>query len=164
MDSATQRDPTHELHDKLVRYWHDVDFNWGRNAGGYYTDDAVFEGAGFAYNGRAEIEQFYAYRRERGPRVVLHAVANFICDFENDTRASAAWVCTLYGHDGEAPQPSAPPINVSLVRDVYVRERGVWLVRRRTWSTLFEGGAPVTKLSREDMQQRRAEQDAGKPR
>ena len=67
----------------------------------------------------------------------------------------------LYAHDGEAPQPTAPPINVSLVRDDYVLERGEWLVKRRSWSTLFEGGAPVTKLSREAMEQRRDGQNAG---
>lgn len=139
-----------------------MDFNWGRNAGGYYTEDAVFEGAGFAYNGRAEIEEFYAFRRERGPRVVLHAVINFDCTFEGESRASAAWVCMLYAHDGEPPQASAPPINVSLVRDECVREGGEWLVKRRSWSTLFQGGAPVTKLSRDAMDQRRAEEPAGK--
>jgi len=157
MDAATERDTRLDLHAKLVRYWHDVDFNWGRNAGGYYCDDAVFEGEGFAYRGRAEIEEFYGYRRERGPRVVLHAVVNFTCDFASDTRANAAWVCMLYGHDGEAPQPSAPPIMVSLVRDVYVLERGEWLVQRRTWSTLFQGGVPVTKLSPDAMQRRRTD-------
>ncbi len=119
----------------------------------------MFEGNGFAYNGRAEIEEFYAYRRDRGPRVVLHAVVNFSCTFESDTRANAAWVCMLYGHDGEAPQPTAPPINISLVRDEYVLERGEWLVKRRSWSTLFEGGVPVTKLSREAMEKRRADAD-----
>jgi hypothetical protein len=156
MDAAAERDTRLHLHDKLVRYWHDVDFNQALNAGGYYTNEAVFEGPGFAYHGRAEIEEFYAFRRDRGPRVVLHAVVNFTCDFEDDTRANAAWVCMLYAHDGEPPQPTAPPINVSLVRDVYVRERGEWLVERRTWSALFEGGAPVTKLSPDDMRRRRA--------
>jgi hypothetical protein len=156
MDAAAERDTRLDLHDKLVRYWHDVDFNWGRNAGAYYTADAIFEGPGFAYKGRAEIEEFYAFRRDRGPRVVLHAVVKFDCTFASDTRAEGAWVCVLYAHDGQAPQPAAPPINVSLVRDVYVRERGEWLVQRRTWSALFEGGAPVTKLSQGDVQQRRA--------
>jgi hypothetical protein len=162
MDAATERDTRLDLHDKLVRYWHDVDFNGGRNAGSYYTDDAVFEGEGFAYRGRAEIEEFYAFRRDRGPRVVLHAVLNFSCTFDSDARASSAWVCLLHAHDGDAPQVSAPPINVSLVRDVYVREDGEWRVERRSWSTLFQGGAPVTKLSRDALEQRRAEQQAGK--
>ena len=163
MDTATERDTLHDLQQKLVRYWHDVDFNSGCNAGGYYTEDAVFEGEGFTYTGRGEIEEFYAFRRDRGPRVVLHAVINFSCTFDGDTCANAAWVCMLYAHDGDAPQASAPPINVSLVRDVYVREHGDWLVKRRSWSTLFQGGAPVTKLSRDAMEQRRAEQHADKP-
>jgi hypothetical protein len=155
MDAATQRATVHDLNQKLIRYWHDVDFNWGRNAGAYYCEHAVFEGPGFSYDGRAEIEQFYAYRRDRGPRVVLHAVTNFNGTLESDARATAAWVCLLYAHDGEAPQPSAPPINISLVRDVYVREREEWLVERRSWSTLFEGGAPVTKLARDELERRR---------
>jgi hypothetical protein len=45
---------------------------------------------------------------------------------------------------------------------VYVREGGDWLVKRRTWSTLFQGGAPVTKLTRGELEQRRAKQNAGK--
>jgi hypothetical protein len=156
MDDALQRDLRLELHDKLVRYWHDVDFNAARNAGAYYCADAVFEGKDFTYNGRAEIEEFYAYRRERGPRVVLHAVTNFSCTFDDDSRAAAAWVCMLHAHDGEPPQASAPPIDISLVRDVYVRERGEWLVKRRSWSSLFRGGAPVTKLTAEELAKRRA--------
>ena len=154
MDATTERATIADLQRKLVRYWHDVDFNWGRNAGVYYCADAVFEGPGFSYEGRAQIEEFYAYRRDRGPRVVLHAVVNFDCTFANDTRADGAWVCMLYAHDGEPPQPSAPPINVSLVRDVYVLEAGEWLVKRRTWSALFQGGAPATVLSRAALEQR----------
>jgi hypothetical protein len=161
VDAATRRDTVHDLHEKLVRYWHDVDFNSAREAGGYYCADAVFEGEGFAYKGRAEIEEFYAYRRDRGPRVVLHAVVNFSCTLQNAARANAAWVCMLYAHDGEAPQPTAPPINVSLVRDLYVLEQGEWLVKRRSWSTLFEGGVPVTKLSRDALLKRRAERRGG---
>jgi hypothetical protein len=88
---------------------------------------------------------------------VLHAVVNFTCTFESDARANAAWVCVLYAHDGEAPQATAPPINVSLVRDVYVLEHGEWLVQRRTWSTMFQGGAAVTKLTRDALDQRRAD-------
>lgn len=165
MDTARERDTLHDLHQKLVRYWHDVDFNSGRSAGSYYAEDAVFEGEGFAYAGRAEIEEFYAFRRDRGPRVVLHAVINFSGAFESATRPTATWVCMLYAHDGEPPQASAPPINVSLVRDVYVHvhEGGEWLVKRRTWSTLFQGGAPVTKLSRDAMAQRRSDRPADKP-
>ena len=69
IDPATRRDTVHDLHEKLVRYWHDVDFNSARSAGGYYCADAVFEGNGFAYTGRAEIEEVDGTEekaRERG--------------------------------------------------------------------------------------------------
>ena len=33
-----------ELQAILLEYWHDIDTNWGRNAGTYYTDNAEFIG------------------------------------------------------------------------------------------------------------------------
>lgn len=156
MDDAARRDTARDLHDKLIRYWHDVDFNWGRNAARYYTEDAIFEGENTHYSGRKEIEEFYAFRRDRGPRVVLHAVVNYICDFASDTEATCEWVCLLHAHDGERPQDAAPPINISLVTDKLVLQHGAWLVKRRTWLPLFQGGVPGTNLSRSEMEQRLA--------
>ena len=147
------------LHQKLVRYWHDVDFNWGRNAASYYTEDGVFDG-GNVYNGREEIEEFYAYRRDRGARVALHVVANFLCDADSDDHATATWVCMLYAHDGEAPQVTAPPINVSKVTDEYVKVNGEWLCKHRKWKTLFKGGTAATILSPEEMAKRKAAKTA----
>lgn len=154
MDKVERQTAARELHDKLIAYWHDVDFNWGRNAGAYYTEDGIFDGATFSYNGRQQIEEFYAFRRDRGPRVVLHAVINFHCTFESDTLAHGDWVCVLWAHDGEPPQESAPPISTSLIKDTYVLQDGEWLVKRRTWHTLFKGGVEVTILKPEDMAKR----------
>ncbi len=47
-----------ELSLQLTEYWHDVDTNWGRGVGAYYTEDAVFHGQYASYEGRAKIEQF----------------------------------------------------------------------------------------------------------
>jgi hypothetical protein len=158
MTPAEQRDAIADLHNKLVAYWHDVDFNWGRNAGSYYTEDAIFEtiGSPHSYHSRAEIEAFYAFRRDRGARVNIHAVVNFTCAFEEDT-VLGSWICVLYAHDGEAPQPSAPPIVTALVKDIYVRQDGDWLVARRTWHILFRGGVPGTLASREEIEKRLAD-------
>ena len=61
MDAAKKREIAFDLHNKLVAYWHDVDFNWGLNAASYYTEDGVFESGGVApYTGRGEIEEFSA--------------------------------------------------------------------------------------------------------
>jgi len=155
MTPAEQRDAIADLHNKLIAYWHDVDFNWGRNAGSYYTEDAIFETAGSpnAYRGRAEIEAFYGFRQDRGPRVNVHAVVNFTCAFEGE-QVLGSWICVLYAHDGEAPQPSAPPIVTALVKDIYVRQDGTWLVARRTWHILFRGGVPGTSAPREEIEKR----------
>jgi len=154
MDKAKQQIIARELHDKVIAYWHDVDFNWGRNAGAHYTEDGVFDGSTFSYNGRSQIEEFYAFRRDRGPRVVFHAVINFHCTVESETAARADWVCVLWAHDGEAPQVSAPPISTSLIKDVYVRQDGEWLCKHRTWHTLFKGGVEATILTPEAMAKR----------
>ena len=43
MDKVERQAIARELHDKVIAYWHDVDFNWGRNAGEYYTEDGIFD-------------------------------------------------------------------------------------------------------------------------
>ncbi len=66
-----------ELQVLLADYWHDVDANWGRNAGTYYTQDADFVGEAATYSGRAKIQEFYTWRVSQGPRLAVHAVNNF---------------------------------------------------------------------------------------
>lgn len=161
MNDKQKREVARDLYDKLIAYWHEVDFNWGRNAGEYYMEDAVFEGGNgsFAYNGVSEIREFYKWREERGARVSVHAINNFHCEFESDTLATASWICMLYAHDGEAPQASEPPIGIQKVVDQYVlADNGLWLCQRRTWHSLFAGGVPGTGLTPQQMAERRAGQ------
>ncbi|MBX3564153.1 MAG: nuclear transport factor 2 family protein [Sphingomonas sp.] len=156
MSPAEKRDVIADLHHKLVAYWHDVDFNWGRNAAEYYTEDAIFEirNGSNPYHGRAEIRAFYTYRHDRGPRVVVHAISNFLCDFEDDARVRSSWICMIYAHDGEPPQVSAPPIAISRVDDILVLQDDDWLIERRTWNPLFRGGVKSTHASAEDIAKR----------
>jgi SnoaL-like protein len=134
-----------ELHRQLMDYWHDVDTNWGRDAGKYYTDDALFEGPEASYRGRAKIQQFYKWREDRGSRVVVHAVSNFRVEFHSDTEATSTWYMQLYAADGKKILPTHPPITVSLVTDKCVRQsNGKWLYSGRRFETWFQGGAPPT--------------------
>ncbi|MGZ3365722.1 MAG: nuclear transport factor 2 family protein [Caulobacteraceae bacterium] len=144
MDMSRRIAVRQELETLLYDYWHDIDTNWGRNAGGYYTEDAVFQGETASYEGRAKIEQFYAWRVAQGARVAVHAVNNFRVDLTGEREAKATWYCLLYAHNGERPQATHPPITISLVTDAYVQaEDGRWLCRHRKWETLFQGGAPA---------------------
>jgi hypothetical protein len=136
---------TVELQAQLSEYWHDVDTNWGRNAGSYYADDAVFEGPEASYRGRAKIQEFYKWRETRGKRLAVHAVSNFRVAFESDTRATSTWYLLLYAADGVPVLPTHPPIQIALVTDTCVREPGgAWKYSYRKFEAWFQGGTPPT--------------------
>lgn len=152
MDLATKSAIGRHIEEKLMAYWHDVDFNWGVNAAKHYTEDGIFDGANIRYVGREQIAAFYTWRKTRGERTNVHLVNNFFCTFESDTKANVHWLGVLYAHDGAAPQPSAPPIAITLVKDIFVKdEAGEWLCAHRNWNSLFQGGIPTTKMSPEQM-------------
>ncbi len=133
-----------ELAAMLADYWHDVDTNWGRTAGDYYTDDAAFIGEAATYAGKVKIQEFYAWRVAQGPRLAVHAINNFRVESLEGDRARATWYCLLYAANGEPILLSNPPITISLVTDDYIRSTdGAWLCQRRQWKTLFQGGAPA---------------------
>ena len=133
-----------ELQALLADYWHDIDANWGRNAGSYYTADAEFVGEAATYSGRAKIQEFYAWRVQQGPRLAVHAVNNFRVESAAADHARATWYLLLYAANGEPVLPTHPPITISRVTDDYERGAdGGWLCRRRHFKTLFQGGAPA---------------------
>ncbi len=133
-----------ELQVLLADYWHDVDANWGRNAGTYYTEDAAFVGEAATYSGRAKIQEFYTWRVSQGPRLAVHAVNNFRIEAAEATCVKATWYLLLYAANGEPILPTHPPITISLVTDDYVPgPDGTWLCKRRQFKTLFQGGTPA---------------------
>ena len=79
-----------QLHALLSDYWYDVDTNWGRNAGDFYTDDAVFETKTTSYRGKAKIREFYQWRVDRGPRIAIHCHTNFRVVFHDDRPSACA--------------------------------------------------------------------------
>lgn len=155
MDMATRSAIGRHIEEKLMAYWHDVDFHWGEQAAGHYTEDGIFDGKSVRYVGREQIAAFYAWRKSRGDRTNVHLVNNFFCTLESETKANVNWICLLYARDGAAPQPSAPPIAITLVKDVFVLDpaSGEWLCAHRNWNSLFEGDVPTTRMSEEQMKQ-----------
>lgn len=136
---------TQELHALLIDYWHDVDTNWGRNAADCYTADAVFETPRLAYRDREQIRAFYQYRVNRGPRIAVHSVTNFRIETIEPAEIICTWYLFLYAADGEPVLPTHPPIQISFMKDRYVRdEQGRWLVAHRRFEPWFEGGTPTT--------------------
>ena len=139
-----------ELEMLLNDYWYDVDTNWGRNAGDYYTDDAIFESTRASYHGKKKIQQFYQFRLDRGPRVAIHQVTNFRVTLTSADEATCHWYLTLYAMDGTPILPTNPPIQVAMMIDHCVKIDGRWLVKHRKFETWFEGGVPTTNPNLDD--------------
>ena len=135
---------------QLADYWHEIDFNGGREASGYYTEDAVFQGQFASYEGVAKIQQFYDWRRERGARLSVHSFTNFRAWFTGPDAAEATNFLFLYAADGERVLPTHPPITISLATDRYVLRDGRWLCTYRRFEHLFEGDTPVTNPNLDD--------------
>ena len=134
-----------ELSLLLAEYWHEIDFNGGREASSYYTDDAEFHGQFASYYGKAKIQEFYDWRVKQGPRLSVHSFTNFRAYFTGPDTAEATNFLFLYAKYGERVLPSHPPITISIATDRFKRAPdGRWLCTYRRFEHLFEGDTPVT--------------------
>lgn len=133
-----------EIEDRLLDYWREIDENAGRNAGSFWTEDAVWETPARTFNGRTEIQSFFDWRLERGDRLALHVVANLKTTVESATRASSRWYLLLFAADGVPVQPSKPPAQITAVEDQWSRSGdGTWLCAHRRFKLLFDSGGAL---------------------
>jgi SnoaL-like domain len=99
----------HALYVLEVRYWYDVDFNEGRNAHAFYTSDGVFAVGDNEFRGRDRIQQFYAWRGQRGLttvrslRTTRHLISNFWLEQAGDREARAFGAISFYEASGRPP-------------------------------------------------------------
>jgi hypothetical protein len=135
---------------QLAEYWHEIDFNGGKDASSYYVPEAEFHGQFASYFGVEKIQQFYDWRREQGPRLSVHGFTNFRAWFTGPDSAEATNFLFLYAANGVKVLPTHPPITISLVTDRYLRREGRWLCTYRRFEHLFEGGAPITNPDLDD--------------
>lgn len=126
-----------ELMSVLIGLWHDIDHNGGGAAATFFTPDAELRFSDAAFRGTAEIEQVYAGRMARGPRVSRHIVTNLHLLEVGVTRVRAISTLLLFGEDGEAPRPMTSPTLVGDVRDEFEFRDGRWLIRSRWIQNLF---------------------------
>ena len=133
-----------ELALHLADYWHEIDFNGGKDANEYYTPDAEFHGQFSSYIGRDKIQEFYDWRRDRGARLSVHSFTNFRARFTGKDSAEATNFLMLYARDGMRPLPSHEPVTISLATDRFKLVDGRWLCTYRRFEHLFESDVPVT--------------------
>ena len=144
MDPVQKLVIAQEIHDRLLDYWREVDENGGRQAGSYWTEDAIWEAPARTFKGRAEIQSFFDWRLTRGDRLAFHMVANLKTIVESETRASSTWYLVLYAADGKPIQPSSAPTQIAAIEDRWSRSGDApWLCARRKFTVLFESGGAL---------------------
>lgn len=141
MPSTERFNIVRELELMLADFWFDVDTNYGRRAGEFYTEDGVFVTSSQTYRGREMIQAFYKFREDQGPRTAAHTFTNFRVNIESPTRATTRWYLILYAHNGEPILAAAPPIQIGLSTDICEKGLdGVWRYKHRKFETWFKGG------------------------
>jgi len=137
---------TQVLYQNMIDYWYEVDMKGGAGVSQMYVEDGIFHGGpGKPLVGRAAIEQFYSWRKDRGERLSRHVITNFRAEFSDATHATTCCVMMLYAADGRPVLPSAPPIIITDLIDRCVKcEDGQWRYIERNFIPLFMGGAAPT--------------------
>jgi len=92
----------HALYQLEVKYWHDVDYNGGSSAHELYCDDGLLSVGGKEFKGRHTIKTFYEWRRIRG-ETARHVIANVVVRAQDERRATASGLITIYRARGTAP-------------------------------------------------------------
>ncbi len=118
----------------MIDYWHEVDFNAGRQAHEHFTLDADFTASsGTRYEGRPAIRQFYETLLGSVDAKLRHAVSNLRVVPDGPDRACAQSLLFFHSMAGTIAGPSAPPKLIADVIDICVREAdGVWRYASRT--------------------------------
>ena len=136
---------TQVLYGNMVDYWYEVDMKGGAGVSEMYLEDGIFNGGGKPLVGRAAIEQFYTWRKDRGERTSRHVITNFRADFTDARHATTCCVMMLLAADGKPVLPAAPPIMTADLIDRCVKdEDGIWRYIERNFVPLFMGGSAPT--------------------
>jgi hypothetical protein len=137
----------HALYSLEARYWYDVDYNDGSNAHAFYAPDAVFAVGDNAFRGREQIQQFYAWRSQRGLatvrslRTTRHLISNFWVESASPREAKAFGVISFHEASGRAPvNESKPPILVADIVNVCTLDDGdEWRFKSHLLRPVFMG-------------------------
>ena len=135
----------HALHDLEARYWHDVDFNCGRNAHEFYRPDGVMVVGHNRFEGRNKIREFYQWRERQtvtavsSVKTMRHLISNLFIESSSECRATALGIISFYGASARPPvTQSKPPMLVAdLVSDWESEGDGRWLLQSHVIRPVF---------------------------
>jgi hypothetical protein len=135
----------HALHDLEVRYWHDVDFNCGRNAHEFYRADGLMVVGHNRFEGRDKIREFYQWRERQtttavsSVKTMRHLLSNLFVESSSERRATVLGIISFYGASARPPvTQSKPPMLVADLISEWVSEGDDgWLFQSHTIRPVF---------------------------
>ncbi|WP_406033184.1 nuclear transport factor 2 family protein [Nocardioides sp. NBC_00163] len=130
-------DTTQDVRDLIINTWWNVDHEAAVGGERYFTPDGVCQMPAITMTGREEIAAGYAKRQAAGARLSRHLVTNLVVQHQDDLRARARYVLTLYAGRGRQPGVLTEPQAVVDVVDECVRDDGRWLIEYRLLTSVF---------------------------
>jgi SnoaL-like domain len=115
----------------VTSVWLDVDHSDGSGVSAHFTPDATLTFLAHTVRGRPRIDELYARRAARGPRVTRHVMTNLYVRSATETTAEVLSTLCLFAEDGEPPRPSTTPAMVGDVVDHFERHDRRWLISSR---------------------------------
>jgi 2-keto-3-deoxy-L-rhamnonate aldolase RhmA len=143
--SRASRELREELAQLVTGLWYEIDHRDGAGASAYFSADAELRFENATFRGTAAIDDVYAARAARGPRVSRHVVTSLHVTEAGEGRARATSTLILYAEDGTPPRPTTTPALVADVHDTFEHHDGRWLILSRHIQHLFI--APATVLA-----------------
>lgn len=137
----------HALYALEARYWHDVDFNDGRNAHEFYVDDCLFRVGDNEFCGQDKIRDFYLWRKQRGLatvrtlRTTRHLISNFLAESSGEREARAFGVISFFEASGRPPVMAAnPPILIADIENICLKgDDDRWRFKAHVLRPVFMG-------------------------
>jgi len=101
------------LNQLIAEYWAEVDENGGEQAHEFYLPDGLYTIGNNRFEGRQQIEAFYA-RRRYSSIVTRHLISNLRVFGKDQQHARMLGLMSLYRADGKSPfQGARPPAMIA---------------------------------------------------
>ena len=135
----------HALYELEARYWHEVDFNGGRNAHEFFTPDGLMVVGDNRFEGREKILQYYQWRERQAANAVSsvkttrHLINNLYLESSGERCARALGIISFYGAAVLPPAPqSKPPMLVAdLINECVLNDDNGWQFKSHTLLPVF---------------------------
>lgn len=136
-DRRLHGDAGEAVRDLVLSSWWNVDHEAAVGGELFFTPAGVCQMPALTMTGRDEIAAGYARRQAAGDRLSRHLVSNLLVQRQDEERAEARYVLTLYAGRGCQPAVLAEPQAVVDVTDECIRVEGRWLIKHRLLTSVF---------------------------